>query len=111
MLPRYLFIKGEDVEDGEDQPLADWPRWEGPLFTPETTASQTPPASEYTLRSESTSRSPQRVTFGEIEQANVKVIQEYKVWKKNAHFLYDVIISTALDWPTLTTQWLPDVQA
>lgn len=40
-----------------------------------------------------------------------KVInEEYKTWKKNAPFLYDMILSTALDWPTLTTQWMPDVQ-
>lgn len=36
---------------------------------------------------------------------------EYKTWKKNAPFLYDMILSTALEWPTLTTQWLPDKQA
>lgn len=35
---------------------------------------------------------------------------EYKTWKKNAPFLYDMILSTALEWPTLTTQWLPDKQ-
>jgi hypothetical protein len=33
---------------------------------------------------------------------------EYKIWKKNSPYLYDLILSTALDWPTLTTQWLPD---
>lgn len=36
--------------------------------------------------------------------------EEYKTWKKNAPFLYDLILSTALDWPTLTTQWFPDKQ-
>ncbi|ETN44566.1 uncharacterized protein HMPREF1541_10236 [Cyphellophora europaea CBS 101466] len=36
--------------------------------------------------------------------------EEYKTWKKNAPFLYDMILSTALDWPTLTTQWFPDKQ-
>ncbi|CAG7923127.1 unnamed protein product [Penicillium olsonii] len=36
--------------------------------------------------------------------------EEYKTWKKNAPFLYDMILSTALEWPTLTTQWLPDKQ-
>lgn len=35
-------------------------------------------------------------------------VPEYKTWKKNAPFLYDMILSTALEWPTLTTQWLPD---
>ncbi|KAI5854315.1 WD40-repeat-containing domain protein [Tricharina praecox] len=36
------------------------------------------------------------------------VNEEYKIWKKNAPFLYDLILSTALEWPTLTTQWFPD---
>lgn len=30
--------------------------------------------------------------------------------KKNAPFLYDVIITHALDWPTLTIQWFPDAE-
>ncbi|KAI5780879.1 WD40-repeat-containing domain protein [Geopyxis carbonaria] len=34
--------------------------------------------------------------------------EEYKIWKKNAPFLYDLILSSALEWPTLTTQWFPD---
>lgn len=42
------------------------------------------------------------------EEVDEHIIQEeYKVWKKNAPFLYDVLISHALDWPSLTTQWLP----
>lgn len=36
--------------------------------------------------------------------------EEYKTWKKNAPFLYDMILSTALPWPTLTVQWFPDVK-
>ncbi|KAI4115384.1 MAG: hypothetical protein LQ345_004003 [Seirophora villosa] len=36
--------------------------------------------------------------------------EEYKTWKKNAPFLYDLMLSTALEWPTLTTQWFPDKQ-
>jgi len=42
--------------------------------------------------------------------ANSTIRSEYKTWKKNAPFLYDMILSTALEWPTLTTQWLPDKQ-
>ncbi|KAK4699009.1 histone-binding protein RBBP4, partial [Phenoliferia sp. Uapishka_3] len=34
--------------------------------------------------------------------------EEYKIWKKNSPFLYDLVITHALDWPSLTTQWLPD---
>ncbi|KAL2054342.1 hypothetical protein ABVK25_005483 [Lepraria finkii] len=47
----------------------------------------------------------------EEEQMEEKIInEEYKTWKKNAPFLYDMMLSNALEWPTLTTQWLPDKQ-
>ena len=47
----------------------------------------------------------------EDEQQEEKIInEEYKTWKKNAPFLYDLMLSTALEWPTLSTQWLPDIQ-
>ena len=35
--------------------------------------------------------------------------EEYKIWKKNTPFLYDLVMSHALEWPSLTAQWLPDV--
>eukprot|EP01135_Chromosphaera_perkinsii_P001969 Nk52_evm16s215 gene=Nk52_evmTU16s215 len=35
--------------------------------------------------------------------------EEYKIWKKNSPFLYDLIVTHALEWPSLTCQWLPDV--
>ncbi|EDW26671.1 GL21279 [Drosophila persimilis] len=36
--------------------------------------------------------------------------EEYKIWKKNTPFLYDCLVMThALEWPSLTAQWLPDV--
>lgn len=35
------------------------------------------------------------------------IAEEFKVWKKNAPFLYDVVITNGLDWPSLTCQWLP----
>jgi histone-binding protein RBBP4 len=34
--------------------------------------------------------------------------EEYKIWKKNTPFLYDLVITHALEWPSLTVQWLPD---
>jgi histone-binding protein RBBP4 len=34
--------------------------------------------------------------------------EEYKVWKKNTPFLYDLVMTHALEWPSLTVQWLPD---
>ncbi|RCI08249.1 hypothetical protein L249_6236 [Ophiocordyceps polyrhachis-furcata BCC 54312] len=36
--------------------------------------------------------------------------RQYKTWKKNSPFLYDLILGTALTWPTLTVQWFPDVK-
>lgn len=42
-------------------------------------------------------------------QSEEKLInEEYKIWKKNAPFLYDLVLSHALEWPSLTVQWLPD---
>ena len=35
--------------------------------------------------------------------------EEYKIWKKNTPFLYDLVITHALEWPSLTAQWLPEV--
>ncbi|EMC93920.1 hypothetical protein BAUCODRAFT_36375 [Baudoinia panamericana UAMH 10762] len=49
----------------------------------------------------------------EADQAilqNKLINEEYKIWKKNSVFLYDIMYSRALEWPTLTTQWLPDVK-
>jgi histone-binding protein RBBP4 len=33
---------------------------------------------------------------------------QYKIWKKNTPFLYDLVMTHALEWPSLTCQWLPD---
>ncbi|KAK1304464.1 Histone-binding protein MSI1 [Acorus calamus] len=43
---------------------------------------------------------------GEIEERVIN--EEYKIWKKNTPFLYDLVITHALEWPSLTVQWLPD---
>ncbi|KAG6966529.1 hypothetical protein JG687_00004795, partial [Phytophthora cactorum] len=32
--------------------------------------------------------------------------EEYRTWKKNTPFLYDLVITHSLDWPSLTVQWL-----
>mmetsp|Transcript_6647 Transcript_6647/g.10055 ORF Transcript_6647/g.10055 Transcript_6647/m.10055 type:complete len:427 (-) Transcript_6647:164-1444(-) len=34
--------------------------------------------------------------------------EEYKIWKKNSPFLYDLVLTHALQWPTLTVQWTPE---
>ena len=38
-----------------------------------------------------------------------RINEEYKIWKKNTPFLYDMVVTHALEWPSLTVEWLPDV--
>ncbi|KAG0172844.1 Chromatin assembly complex, subunit 3 [Apophysomyces sp. BC1034] len=46
------------------------------------------------------------------EEENEKLInEEYKVWKKNSPFLYDLVVTHALEWPSLTCQWFPDIKS
>ena len=42
-----------------------------------------------------------------IEEDDQVINEEYKIWKKNSPFLYDLMISQALEWPSLTVSWLP----
>ena len=39
------------------------------------------------------------------EAAERLVSEEYKIWKKNTPFLYDLVVTHALEWPSLTVQW------
>ncbi|XAR72696.1 hypothetical protein NMG60_11019423 [Bertholletia excelsa] len=43
----------------------------------------------------------------EQEVGAEQVEEEFAVWKKNTPFLYDLVISHSLEWPSLTVQWLP----
>ncbi|KAI6203523.1 hypothetical protein M3Y94_00566900 [Aphelenchoides besseyi] len=36
--------------------------------------------------------------------------KEHEIWKGKCPFLYDLVMKQPLDWPSLTVQWLPDVQ-
>lgn len=46
----------------------------------------------------------------EAAQGDHKAInEEYKIWKKNSPYLYNVVIATVMDHPTLTVEWLPDL--
>ena len=45
----------------------------------------------------------------EVEPERQVVNEEYKIWKKNTPFLYDLVMTHALEWPSLTVQWMPDV--
>lgn len=37
-----------------------------------------------------------------------KVYEEYRIWKKNVPFLYDLVFTHSLEWPSLTVQWFPE---
>ena len=39
----------------------------------------------------------------------VDVVEEHRVWKKNAALMYDWVSTYQLEWPSLTVQWLPEV--
>ena len=46
-------------------------------------------------------------TLAEEELEQKAINEEYKIWKKNSPFLYDMVMSSALEWPSLTVQWFP----
>ena len=35
---------------------------------------------------------------------------EYEFWKKNSPILYELVVSQALEWPSLTVEWLPLIE-
>jgi histone-binding protein RBBP4 len=36
------------------------------------------------------------------------ILEEYAIWRKNTPFLYDLVVTKPLEWPSLTCQWLPE---
>ncbi|XP_023770617.1 WD-40 repeat-containing protein MSI1 [Lactuca sativa] len=44
------------------------------------------------------------------EAEDRKINEEYKIWKKNTPFLYDLVMTHPLEWPSLTVEWLPDLE-
>eukprot|EP00002_Diphylleia_rotans_P038977 TRINITY_DN8936_c0_g1_i1.p1 TRINITY_DN8936_c0_g1~~TRINITY_DN8936_c0_g1_i1.p1 ORF type:complete len:418 (-),score=98.49 TRINITY_DN8936_c0_g1_i1:340-1593(-) len=44
----------------------------------------------------------------QAESEEQVINEEYKIWKKNTPFLYDMVVTHALEWPSLTVQWLPE---
>lgn len=38
------------------------------------------------------------------EEEDKIINEEYKIWKKNTPFLYDLVMTHALEWPSLTVQ-------
>lgn len=44
----------------------------------------------------------------DFETLDPNILAEYKAWKKNTPFLYDMVITHSLEWPSLTVEWMPD---
>ena len=44
------------------------------------------------------------------EEGEIEEEEEYKIWKKNAPYLYDVLITWGLDWPSLCVNWTSKVE-
>ena len=42
-----------------------------------------------------------------IESAQ-KINEEFRIWKKNSAYLYDMLVIHATEWPSLTSDWLPN---
>jgi histone-binding protein RBBP4 len=50
-----------------------------------------------------------RVVKEELDDPQqMKVNEEFRVWRKNIPYLYDMLLSHAMIWPSLTIQWFPD---
>lgn len=45
------------------------------------------------------------IEYNEIEDQDNAIQEEYRIWKKNTPFLYDLLITNGLEWPSLTVAW------
>lgn len=45
----------------------------------------------------------------ENNEEDQEIDEEYKIWKKNCPYLYDVLVTHGLEWPSLTVNWLPTI--
>lgn len=41
-------------------------------------------------------------------QRELSIKEEYQLWRKNCRYMYEFVSETALTWPSLTIQWLPE---
>jgi len=62
-------------------------------------------SSSVTSATASTSTAPDDSISDVLEERLIDA--EYKIWKKNTPYLYDVVMTHSLEWPSLTCQWLP----
>lgn len=65
---------------------------------------------QYRKRNQNTNTKKKELEENNITEHEKLINEEYKLWKKNSPFLYDLLVTHALDWPSLTCQWFPDVE-
>lgn len=41
-------------------------------------------------------------------QKELTIKEEYQLWRKNCRYMYEFVTETALVWPSITIQWLPE---
>ena len=68
--------------------------------TSSSSSSPPPPSSSSSAAAPSSSSSSS-------SSSSHKINEEFKIWKKNCPFLYDIVVTHALEWPALTVDWLP----
>lgn len=44
------------------------------------------------------------------EASDLTIKEEYQLWRKNCRYMYEFVSETALTWPSLTIQWLPEYE-
>lgn len=50
-------------------------------------------------------------TEDEIEGEEDQIInEEYKIWKYNSPYLYDTLLMGAIEWPSMTVSFLPEIE-
>ena len=49
--------------------------------------------------------------YPSMEEKEVTLIEEeYKTWKKNIKYLYDLLFTQSLKWPSTSVQWFPEIE-
>ena len=41
-----------------------------------------------------------------MNDERLEIEEEYRIWKKNTPFLYDILLTKCLEWPSLTVNWM-----
>jgi len=42
------------------------------------------------------------------DRKDLEIEEEFRIWRKNVPYLYDMFLSHVLAWPSLTVEWFPD---